>query len=223
MAVRFTPVEGAGHAPQPDRDNLAEVIELRSRLRLDGAGNGLHADEPRPDTDRETAASPTPTSDETRDTAVRILARKARSSGELRSELLQRDHDPHIVEDIIDEFRENLYLDDLGLARVTTENLRDLKRASRGQIRLKLRERKIPDEAIEAALAELDDDDEYALLAAAAQDRARKLQGLDRHVAERRLLGFLARRGWSGEPAYRAVREALDQAGGGDRPHVRFQ
>lgn len=143
---------------------------------------------------------------------VRLLARKARSSGELRNELLRLDHNPDDVETVIDEFERSLYLDDAGLARVLTEKLRESKRASRSQIRTKLRARKLSDSAIENALAELGDDDEYALLRSTAADRARTMRDLDRQTAERRLLGFLARRGWSGEPASRAVREALDGA-----------
>ena len=148
---------------------------------------------------------------------VRLLARKARSSGELRNELLRLEHHPDEVEDVIDEFERSLYLDDTGLARVLTEKLRESKRASRSQIRTKLRARKLSDSAIESALAELDDDDEYALLRSTAADRARTMRDLDRQTAERRLLGFLARRGWSGEPASRVVREALDGAGGPSR------
>ncbi len=164
------------------------------------------------------ADGPTRTANED---AVRLLARRARSSGELRSELIALGHDPNEADDVIDEFVRSLYLDDLGLARVVTEKLRESKRASRAQIRQKLRERKFEDEAIETALGELDDDEEFALLRRTALERARRLGGVDRQTAERRLLGFLARRGWSGEPAVRAVRDALDGTGArsaGSRP-----
>ena len=126
------------------------------------------------------------------------------------------------VEEVVAEFESSHYLDDLGLARAVTEKLRDAKQASKAQIRRKLRERKLPDHCIEEALSELDVDEEFALLRAAAEQRAGKLRDLDRQTAERRLLGFLARRGWSGEPAMRAAREALDAAG---RPSggVRFR
>ena len=144
---------------------------------------------------------------------VRLLARRARSSDELRAELTALEHDPHEIEDVIAEFEASLYLDDDGLARNLAAKLRETKRASRAQIRRKLRERKLPDTAIEEALGELDDDEEFALLRETAAQRAEKLTGLDRQTAERRLLGFLARRGWSGEPASRAARDALDLAG----------
>ena len=160
--------------------------------------------------------------------AVRILGRRARSSGELREELARLSHDAGEIEEVIEEFTRSLYLDDLGLARALSEKLRDSKRASRSQIRVKLQARKLPNDVIEAAVGELDPDEEFELLRQTARDRAAKLGGLERHVAERRLLGYLARRGWSGESALRAVRDALDGAlrrsgGASGGSGVRFQ
>lgn len=253
MAVRFLPPPTEGHRipPAGDRENLAEVIELRSRLQsatgdaesaAGSAGNATAARSGKPrgvaqlahlraraeaiqaaheSTGDETAGNgcvprhETPSAHEnTRtaiDDAVRLLARKARSSGELRRELTALGHDHAEVEGVVLECESRLYLDDLGLARVLAETLRARKRASRSQIRLKLRERLLPDGVIETALGELDDDEEHELLRAAASERARKMGGLDRQTAERRLLGFLARRGWSGERAVRVAREALDR------------
>lgn len=282
MAVRFLPAPedrpaSARAREAEDRGDLAEVIELRSRLpRVGNAwensfeGDSASGPDSGGDTDDSArphrgtatrsrrgsrsdasavpalpAVSDAPTVSavfaETMDRAeaegraeegadkrasasedgVRLLARRARSSGELRRELLQLGHDAHEVEAVIDEFVERLYLDDLGLARVLAEALRDRKRASRSQIRAKLRDRLLDPDAIEEAVGELDEGEEYELLRAAAADRARKMSGLDRQTAERRLLGYLARRGWSGERAARAAREALD--GSGPRSGVRFQ
>lgn len=218
MVVRFLPTATEGPAePASERGDLAEVIEFRSRL-------------PRAEVAHTTvAARPTETSHQSAlkakasatDDAVRLLARRARSSGELRRELLALDHAPDEVETVLLECESSLYLDDLGLARVLTEGLRQRKRASRSQIRMKLRERLLPDQAIEAALGELDEDEEHELLREAATARARKMSGLDRQTAERRLLGFLARRGWSGERAARVARDALDSTAA--RGTVRFQ
>ncbi|UOQ58233.1 recombination regulator RecX [Leucobacter allii] len=254
MAVRFLPPP---EAPRPERaaerGDLAEVIELRSRLAQrswlpasegpepGGAASGapargapeLGGAEPDVDPGEVPGAEPgelpsiarapvaidEPATEAPSERAgcaedgVRILARRARSSGELREELLRLEHDAGEVETVIDEFIASHYLDDSGLARAVTEKLRSSKRASRSQIRVKLRGRKLPDAVIEEALGALDVDEEFALLRETAVDRARKLGGLDRQTAERRLLGFLARRGWSGEPAARAAREALDGAG----------
>lgn len=219
MAVRFLPPPADQvQASANDRENLAEVIEFRSRLQLNsvvdhGDTGGLPGTsdlDPGPEPDVEEPH----TIEAVRsalDDAVRMLARRARSSGELRKELLALGHDHAEVEDVTLECESRLYLDDLGLARVLTENLRARKRASRTQIRMKLRERLLPDAVIEEAIGELDEDEEHDLLREAATERARKMGSLDRQTAERRLLGFLARRGWSGERAVRVVREVLDR------------
>ncbi|MFV0434242.1 MAG: regulatory protein RecX [Leucobacter sp.] len=232
----------AGHSDKPVRETAAQVPILRAselggpaRAARDSAGSPgraagvgavplaapvpLQVSPPAP-----TAEADGADGDSAYQEAVRLLARRARSSGELRDDLLRLEHDPHEVEHVIAEFECDRYLDDQGLARAVTEKLRETKRASRAQIRVKLRERKLPDAVIEEALGELDADEEFELLREAAADRARKLGGLDRQTAERRLLGFLARRGWSGEPAMRAARAALDgEARGRSSGGVRFR
>ena len=234
MAVRFLPTSGEPPEPAPERRDLAEVIDLRTRLleRTDAVGRAdSHA---RPGAVAELISATNSLMAEGRDPGgrleavrtasedgVRLLARKARSSGELRRELLALGHDANEVDAVILDFESGLYLDDLGLARVVAESLRERKRASRMQIRVKLRERLLPDGIIEEVLADLDDETEQDLLRTAAEDRARRLTGLDRGVAERRLLGFLARRGWVGERAVRVTREALDAAAA--RGAVRFR
>lgn len=211
MVVRFLPVPGSESLAQPekDRENLAEVIQLRSRLApAEAVNDGMRLDV-------ESVAQPAAEAQAVRtamEDAVRMLARRARSSGELRRELSAVGHESREIDEVALECESRLYLDDLGLARVIVENLRARKRASRSQIRLKLRERLLPDGVVEEVLGELDDDEENDLLQAAASERARKMGALDRQTAERRLLGFLARRGWSGERAVRVAREALDRA-----------
>lgn len=216
MVVRFLPppAEEPRILPDSDRENLAEVIQMRRRLNPHGESQREQAffaenttDSVSEDDSVAAASSMRTASDD----AVRMLARRARSSGELRRELLAVGHEPVEVDSVVIECEDRLYLDDLGLARVLSETLRLRKRASRSQVRMKLRDRLLPDGVIEEVLSELDDDEENELLREAAVERARKMGALDRQTAERRLLGFLARRGWSGERAVRVAREALDR------------
>lgn len=158
------------------------------------------------------------------ETSVKLLARRALSSGELHRALVAAGHPELDAEEAVAKCVESLYLDDDDVARSVATKLRESKGESKARIRQKLRERHLPDAAIDAALEGLDDDAEHELLRQTAIDRARRMDGLDRQTAERRLLGFLARRGWSGERASRAAREALDGAArGGGRGSVRFQ
>ena len=313
MVVRFLPVPDGEPAPaRPDRENLAEVVELRARFSSSWAvpvtepelhsetdvessvsevstsvsgslisaaallDSGASAEQHRegvdqleapvvvslaerrartsppsdsqgdpetgpvskPAVSRRSRATPnkvvesdeldeTPLNDIDED-VVRIMARKARSSGELQRELTALGHLEFDAEDAVARAVEALYVDDEGLARALCAKLRDGKGASRSQIRQKLRDRRLPDSVIELVIDELDEADEDVLLRETARDRARKMGSLDRVTAERRLLGFLARRGWGGEAARSAVRDALDggaqRRGSGSRSgNVRFE
>ncbi|UTX52270.1 regulatory protein RecX [Leucobacter aridicollis] len=160
------------------------------------------------------------------ETAVKLLARKPLSTGELHRALVSAGHPEIDAEEAVAKCTESLYLDDTDLASAVATKLRDAKGESKARIRQKLRERHLPDAAIESALADLDDDEEMELLRQTASDRARRMVGLDRQTAERRLLGFLARRGWSGERATRAAKDALDgvaRGASGGRGSVRFR
>jgi len=234
MAVRFSPPGEGAESPAPERANLAEVVDLRARLarradapssearahggdaresiapvtRLETSSAGLSRAE------SEVTASVRAGDSSARGSAsedgVRLLARKACSSGELRRALLRLGHDAREVDAAVLEFESSLYLDDLGLARVLVEKLRERKLAGRAHLRVKLQERLLPDGVIDEVLGELDDGEELSLLRAAAEGRAVRLAGLDRQTAERRLFAYLARRGWSGEAVVRAARDALD-------------
>lgn len=234
MAVRFLPAPEDQPIPVvEERENLAEVIEFRSRLKrpepqlpraqraaavLDAATRAVASSAPSVTESASDAAGAS-----AYDTAVKLLARKAMSSGELLRALGEAGCSSVDAESAVAECEAALYLDDAGLAASVTHKLRDAKGASQAVIRRKLHERLLPDAAIEAALAELDADEELELLTRTAADRARRLEGLDRQTAERRLLGFLARRGWTGERAMRAAKDALNGVGNAPRQSVRFR
>ncbi|MEB4615899.1 regulatory protein RecX [Leucobacter sp. M11] len=199
MVVRFLPVGGPERkAPVPPRDNLAEVVELRSRL----------VPEETPD------AEPAPDLGDPREQAMRRLARSAQSVTEIERFLRGKGHQPEAIEPVVREFLDRGYLDDLALAKAQTGILRERKRMSTRIIERTLNERGIPREFIGIALAEFDPegDDEDRVLREAARDRARKMGSLDRATAERRLIAFLARRGFGGSSVRDIAREALDEA-----------
>jgi regulatory protein len=71
-----------------------------------------------------------------------------------------------------------------------------------------LRQKGIARELVAETLAEADLDEDKAARVA-AQSRLNSLRGLDQRVAQRRLSGFLARRGFSGETIRRVVSDVL--------------
>ncbi len=127
------------------------------------------------------------------------------ASAFLRARELEDDAAAHIV----DRMRRHGYLDDAALAEQLVHS--GVERKGQGRVMLiqSLGSRGIPREVIDAALAELPDDEAERALEFARQ-KARTMRDLDRDTALRRLSGQLARRGY-GANALSAARLALDE------------
>ena len=160
--------------------------------------------------------------------SMRALGRKGVSESELRTMLTKNDLDPSVVEHEIERLTRVGLLDDVALATDLVDRLHDRKGLGRQGVVAELRRRGIDQTAIDAALdaAADDEDDEFVRAIELAQKRAGQLRGLDRATAERRLSGFLMRKGYNGGVVRIAVERALDGGGprpGGPRGSVRFE
>ena len=128
-------------------------------------------------------------------------------------QLLQRDYETLGEGDrhqIIQRMLELGYLDDARLAAQLRDGRFARKQLSRSAMERELRSRGIENSTIELALANIDGDDEYERALELARDRARRSRSLDYDTAYRRIHGYLARRGFGGETASRAIRAALN-------------
>jgi regulatory protein len=146
------------------------------------------------------------------DAALRMLSTSRRSRRDLELRLRRRAADPTVVADALGR------LDALGLLNddefANAEAAAQLRNGSRstGAVRRRLRQRGLDARCISDAVAaavESEGVDDAARCEAAAQKRARQLRGLDRVTAQRRLVGFLMRRGFSGDMVFSAARRAL--------------
>ncbi|WP_166985104.1 regulatory protein RecX [Canibacter zhoujuaniae] len=148
-----------------------------------------------------------------KDAAIKLLARKQLSVKELENELQKQEFNHTLCAEVAAECEAEMLIDELALARAIVENNRGRKGKSAQQIKQKLVQRRLSESAIAAALAEIDEAEEKQLICDTAFDRAQRLNDLDFATAERRLLAFLARRGWSGYETREIAREALRAAG----------
>jgi len=160
--------------------------------------------------------------------SMRALGRKGVSESEMRQVLTKQDLDPDVVEHEVARLTRVGLLDDVALATDLVDRLHDRKGLGRQGVVAELRRRGIDQAAIEAALdAAADDaDDEFVRAIELAEKRAGQMRGLDRATAERRLSGFLMRKGYGSGVVRVAVARALD--GGPRRPSpgggaVRFE
>lgn len=154
------------------------------------------------------------------DALSRRLRRSALSEREARAFLTQRGVDQAAVEGIVDRFISLGWIDDAVLAEQLLYSGTTRKGQGRRAIAQTLSQRGIARDVADAALAALpDDDDERAL--EYARSKAHGLRSYDLETAMRRLMGQLARRGYSGSTASSAARTALTELRGGGG--VRFR
>ncbi|MBN9214056.1 MAG: hypothetical protein ABS62_12485 [Microbacterium sp. SCN 70-200] len=152
---------------------------------------------------------------------LRKLRTRSLSIREARAVLRERDVDENSAEEVIERFVEHGYLDDAKLAEQLIHSGVERKGQGRMMLAQSLSKRGIPREIVDAALAELPDD-EFERALAFARQKARPLASLDRDTALRRLSGQLARRGY-GSVALSAARQALDEASRPPSRGVRFE
>ena len=168
--------------------------------------------EPEPDDDDDAEGSSATDADEM---LTRRLRRSALSEREARTFLAQRGIEPSLVETTIERFTSRGWIADAVLAEQLLYAGTSRKGQGRRAIAQTLSQRGIARDVADAALASLpDDDDERAL--EYARTKAHGLRSYDLETAMRRLMGQLARRGYSGSTASSAARTALtEQRGGG--------
>ncbi|HEY2639144.1 MAG TPA: regulatory protein RecX [Streptosporangiaceae bacterium] len=158
-----------------------------------------------PDADPETVA---------RQICLQMLSVAPRTQAQLAAALRRRRVPEAAAQNVLARFAEVKLIDDAMFARAWVES----RHAGRGlagrALGAELRQRGVAQDDIQAALEELDPEQE---LATARELVARRLPGMAKLPAParmRRLVGMLARKGYSPGLAYRVVREALEHESG---------
>jgi regulatory protein len=141
---------------------------------------------------------------------LRHLERRPFARGDLGRRLRQRAHPSAAVEAALARAEDAGLLDDLKFARSYAET-----RAQRGRgpvrLRADLSHLRVAHVIIDQAIAELWPDGEGVeeMVRALATKRVGQLEGLPREVRRRRVLAYLARRGFSGLQARKVVAEVV--------------
>jgi len=155
--------------------------------------------------------------------AIRQLARRGMSRWELEQVLTRREIAPEVYGPELDRLEAMGVIDDASLAVSLAFTQHSRKGLGRTAIEQELKRRHIDPELIEAALADIGQDDELERATELAIKRIGQLSSYDDETARRRLHGFLARKGYASD----VVRQAMDAAFAGRRSRggsgVRFQ
>lgn len=141
--------------------------------------------------------------------AVRILTKRAKSSGELRRKLREYKHEPEAIEWSIERLIDLGVLNDEEYARMVVRSQLSRKPAGRRLLTGKLREKGVDQSIVQRVLDEmLEERDTLADARKLAEQAARSIS--DRHETEvrrRRITGRLARRGFD----FDMIRKVVDE------------
>ncbi|MFH9354675.1 regulatory protein RecX [Kitasatospora sp. NPDC017646] len=153
-----------------------------------------------------------------RDICLRLLTGAAKSRKQLADALRKREIPEDVAEEVLTRLEEVGLIDDAAFAAAWVESRHAVRGLSRRALAQELRTKGVAADLVEQALAQLDHDDETDAARALVERKLRSTWGLDPQVRTRRLVGMLARRGYSEGLAFRVVRGVLEEEASGEPP-----
>lgn len=145
-----------------------------------------------------------------RQICLRLLTGAPRTRAQLADALRKRGVPEQAAETVLERFADVQLIDDAMFARAWVDSRHYGRGLARRALAAELRQRGVAAEEIATAVDRVDPEQEHATACALVERRLAGTRGLPRETRFRRLMGMLARKGYSEGLAYRVVREALD-------------
>jgi regulatory protein len=145
--------------------------------------------------------------------ALHLLGFRPRSEAEVRHYLRGKAYSDEVIDTVVQRLQQEEYLDDRSFSEFWVENREQFRPRSARALRYELRQKGVDRSVIDAAVAAVDED---AAAWAAVEPKLARWQELDQTDVDRKISGFLARRGFSYEIVRRISRRAwaeLDKSG----------
>jgi len=136
--------------------------------------------------------------------AIFFLGFRSRSQVEIENYLRGKKYSPEVITETVDRLIWEEYLSDESFARTWVAERERFRPRSRKALRYELRQKGVSDKVIENVLADLDEDE---LAWQAIEGKLRQWQHLDQADFNKKVLGFLSRRGFN----YEIARQAVDR------------
>jgi regulatory protein len=137
------------------------------------------------------------------------LTGRARSRKELADKLASRHVPEEIATPLLDRFEEVGLVDDAAFARLWVESRHRGKGLAPRALAAELRRKGVADELVKEATDEIGPEEQEEAARALVRRKLRSVASLDRDKATRRLVGMLARKGYSAGLAFAIVRDEL--------------
>ena len=138
------------------------------------------------------------------DKALNFLSFRPRSADEVRRSLREKGYPDPVIDQVMERLERSGLVNDEDFARFWVDNREQFKPKSGRGLRYELRQKGVTDDAIEAALEGMNEEDSAYR---AASNRAKRLPRDTKQIFAKRLGDYLARRGFS----YDVVREVTER------------
>ncbi|MDI5907578.1 recombination regulator RecX, partial [Streptomyces sp. 12257] len=144
---------------------------------------------------------------------LRLLTGTPRTRKQLADALRKREIPDDAAEEVLSRFEEVGLINDGAFADAWVESRHHGRGLARRALAQELRTKGVDSTLIDAAVSQLDSDQEEATARELVDRKLRATRGLDRDKRLRRLAGMLARKGYAEGMALRVVRQALEEEG----------
>jgi regulatory protein len=142
---------------------------------------------------------------------LRLLTAAPRTRAQLEQALRRRGVPPQAAEAVLGRLTRARLIDDPTFARMWVESRQHSRGLARRALSTELRQRGVSENDVRGAVAEVSPQQEEEAARCLVARRLAATRGRPPAVRTRRLMGLLARKGYSPGLAYRVVREALEQ------------
>ena len=140
---------------------------------------------------------------------LRRLSHAPRTRKELAKDLKDKDISDEVANVALDRFEEVGLINDQALASNYVSSQHERKGLGKNALRQQLRAKGISDDMALEAISQISDDQEFQAAFALACKKIRSLQRDDAKTQLRKIVGVLARKGYSSNLAFRVAKEVI--------------
>ena len=140
---------------------------------------------------------------------LRRLSHAPRTRKELAKDLKDKDISDEVANVALDRFEEVGLINDQALASNYVSSQHERKGIGKNALRQQLRAKGVSDDVALEAISQISDDQEFQAAVALACKKIRSLQKDDAKTQLRKIVGVLARKGYSSNLAFRVAKEVI--------------
>jgi regulatory protein len=140
---------------------------------------------------------------------LRRLSNAPRTRKELAKDLKDKDISDEVANVALDRFEEVGLINDQALASNYVSSQHERKGLGKNALRQQLRAKGVSDDVAMEAISQISDDQEFQAAFALACKKIRSLQKDDAKTQLRKIVGVLARKGYSSNLAFRVAKEVI--------------